>query len=142
MLSGCMENAFAGSKMTTFWVVSEGQPFWGGWWPHFLPLSLRQPYNQPVSSPCWRRPGSSPPWPSHRWSTASLEPGKGGLRSPSLQPTQAQSLHPEHLQRFIFTYALQWGKPVCLESVPRDSSYRNTGLPGSSSLSPVRHHLL
>lgn len=94
MLSGCMENAFAGSKMTTFWVVSEGQPFWGGWWPHFLPLSLRQPYNQPVSSPCWRRPGSSPPWPSHRWSTASLEPGKGGLRSPSLQPTQAHLYSP------------------------------------------------
>lgn len=81
MLSGCMENAFAGSKMTTFWVVSEEQRFWGGGWPSF-PLS--HPYNQPASSPCWKRPGSNLPWPSQGWSTASLEPGKRDLGSLSL----------------------------------------------------------
>lgn len=61
---------------------------------------------------------------------------------PSLQPTQAQSLHPEHIQRFMLTHTLQWGVPVCLKTMLRDNSYRNIGLPGSSSLSPVPQPLL
>ena len=61
---------------------------------------------------------------------------------PTLQPTQAQSLHPEHIQRFMLTHTLQWGVLVCLKTMLRDSSYRNIGLPGCSSLSPLPQPLL
>lgn len=45
----------------------------------FFLFPLNYPCNQPASSPCWERPGPSSPWPSQRWSTASLESEKRGL---------------------------------------------------------------
>lgn len=62
----------------------KGSPFGEDGGHTFFLFPLSHPYNQPASSPCWKRPGSSPPWPSQGWSTTSLEPGRRSLGSPFL----------------------------------------------------------
>lgn len=126
-LSGGVGKVFAGSKITTFWVVSEEQPFEGEWWPYLLPL-FPQPSLQPACIlPMLREAGTKLPLAFPRWSTTSLEQGREAWGAIYSQPTQARNHHAKHEQ----------GSLVCLETVPRASSCRNIGFSGSSSLSPV-----
>lgn len=134
-------------RLSPFWWSQKGSLFWGdGGHTFFLfRIPLSHPNNQPASSPCWKRPGSTPAPPNLAFPgvintiTRTREKRSG---DPTLQPTQAQSLHPEHIQRFMLTHTLQWGVLVCLKTMLRDSSYRNIGLPGCSSLSPLPQPLL